>query len=272
MKMENQIVKYVSNQMQIELNPEMVKSCLVRGDKNEVTPEEITLFMNLCAYRQLNPFLNEVYPVKYKGSPLQMITSQDVFINRANANPHYKGKDEGVIVQRGDTVASRPGEMVYAGEILLGGWCKVFRDDRDVPELKEVMLSEFLKTKFDGSPMSTWKTMPASMIVKVARSQALRQAFPAELSGLYSEAEGGTTYGNIIDITPAKEPVRMPQAKGQKDEEQATDLNETESDTIPKCPECGKKLAATEEKAAAVIEYCTKNNKPVQCYNCQHKK
>lgn len=261
--MENQIVKYVSNQMQIELNPDMVKRCLVRGDKNEVTPEEITLFMNLCAYRQLNPFLNEVYPVKYKGSPLQMIVSQDVFINRANANPHYRGKDEGVIVKTGDTITSRPGEMVYEGETLLGGWCKVFRDDRDVPEFKEVMLSEFLKTKYDGSPMSTWKTMPASMIVKVARSQALRQAFPSELSGLYGEAEGGTTYGDIIDITPAKEPVTMPRSKSEATaEEQAQDLNETES-TEPICITCGGKVSA---KSA---EYCEKQGIAPTCYTCQ---
>lgn len=254
--MENQIVKYVSNQMQIELSPDMVKRCLVRGDKNDVTPEEITLFMNLCAYRQLNPFLNEVYPVKFKGSPLQMITSQDVFLNRANANPHYRGKEEGVIVKREDEIEKRIGEMVYPGEELLGGWCKVFRDDRDVPEIKEVLLSEY------NRHMANWKDKPATMIVKVARSQALRQAFPDELSGLYGESEGGTTYGDIIDVTPIREPVTMPRSKSEtRAEEVAQDSNEGNNDCV--CVSCGGKVSA---KSA---EYCEKQGIAPTCYNCQ---
>mgnify|MGYP000967464319 CR=1 FL=1 len=253
--MENQIVKYISDQKQIELSPDMVKKCLVRGDKQEVTAEEITLFMNLCCYRQLNPFLNECYLVKFKGSPAQIITSQDVFINRANRNPHYRGKEEGVIIRRDNEIEKRIGEMVYPGEELIGGWCKAFRDDRDVPEIKEVLLSEYNKG------FAVWKEKPATMIVKVARSQALRQAFPEDLNGLYDEAEGATL-GDIIDITPIREPVTMPRSKSEaRAEEQAQDLNEGQNDCV--CVVCGGKVSA---KSA---EYCEKQGIAPTCYNCQ---
>jgi phage recombination protein Bet len=210
--MENQIVKYVSNQMQIELTPELVKSCLVRGGGN-VTNEEITLFMNLCAYRQLNPFLNECYLIKYSTAPVQIVTNYEVFLNRADANSHYKGKKQGVIVEVDGQEITREGKRLRKGERLLAGWCRVLRDDRD-DEYCEVDFEEYNKNQ------STWKTMPATMIVKVAVSQALRQAFPNELSGLYSDAEEAKL-GDIIDITPLKT-VAEPQRKSQSQSQSTT--------------------------------------------------
>jgi hypothetical protein len=76
-------------------------------------------------------------------------------------------------------------------------------------------------------------------------------------------------YAEMGNDKPKKDAVKQPTAKGETKPE--TETPEPESDSIPKCPECGKKLAATDEKAAAVIKYCTDNNKPVQCYTCQHK-
>ncbi len=259
--MENQIVKYISDQKQIELSPDMVKKCLVRGDKEVVTAEEITLFMNLCCYRQLNPFLNECYLVKFKGSPAQIITSQDVFINRANRNPHYRGHNEGVIVQKGDQIEYRRGSLVLNGETLIGGWFEGFRDDRDQPTRVEVLLSEYIRYKYDGTPMALWKEKPATMIVKVARSQGLRRMFVDELGNLFDEAEG-VHVGDVIDITPIREPVTMPRSKSEaRAEEQAQDLNEGQNDCV--CVVCGGKVSA---KSA---EYCEKQGIAPTCYNCQ---
>lgn len=41
----------------------------------------------------------------------------------------------------------------------------------------------------DRSGRGTWHTLPATMIAKVARAHALREAFPAEMSGLYTREE-----------------------------------------------------------------------------------
>lgn len=263
--MGNQIVKYVSNQMQIELTPELVKSCLVRGGGN-VTNEEITLFMNLCAYRQLNPFLNECYLIKYGTSPVQIVTSQDVFLNRANANPHFRGYVDGVIVQKGDALEYRRGSIVLKSETLIGGWCEGFRDDRDHPVRVEVMLEEYDKHQ------ALWKEKPASQITKVARSQCLRRLFSDELAGLYGEAEGATL-GGIIDITPIREPIGEPQRKSQT-KNQSTDSapppEGTDVEMITPCPKCGGPLGKDDKETAQVIEWCnTKRNGDIACRKCQ---
>ncbi|MDS7999093.1 recombinase RecT, partial [Streptococcus pneumoniae] len=49
---------------------------------------------------------------------------------------------------------------------------------------------------------STWNTMPATMIRKVALVNALREAFPEDLGNMYTEDDGGETFDRIKDLTP----------------------------------------------------------------------
>ncbi|MDS2862679.1 recombinase RecT, partial [Streptococcus pneumoniae] len=49
---------------------------------------------------------------------------------------------------------------------------------------------------------STWNTMPATMIRKVALVNALREAFPEDLGNMYTEDDGGETFDRIKDVTP----------------------------------------------------------------------
>ncbi len=52
-----------------------------------------------------------------------------------------------------------------------------------------VMYNEFCQRGADGNPSNLWHTMPAVMLRKCAEAQALRMAFPHELSGVYTEEE-----------------------------------------------------------------------------------
>ncbi len=85
-------------------------------------------------------------------------------------------------------VSKRERELsTYKGqENLVGGWASIYIKDWDVPFDHTVALSEFNK----GT--ATWKNMPAIMIRKVALVQALREAFPDDLSQLYAAEEMGT--------------------------------------------------------------------------------
>ena len=171
----------------VELDLEFVKNYLVRGRADMVSDQEVVFFMNTCKGQRLNPLVNgEVYLIKYsKDDPAQMVVGKDAYLRRAFDNPDYLFKNDGITVQRGDQVVQKEGCCIYPGESLLGGWCRVtfIRMGKERTAYKEVSLAEYNKG------MANWKSKPATMINKVAISQCVREAFPKDYEGVYSEEE-----------------------------------------------------------------------------------
>ena len=184
------VVEYESNGESVKLSPTMVKKYLVSGG-GAVTDQEVMMFLSLCRYQHLNPFLREAYLIKYGSkSPATMVTGKEVFTKRADSNPKYDGKEAGVIVlnENGD-VSEREGTMVLPNESLVGGWAKVYIKGHRVPEYTSVNFDEYVGRKSDGEINGQWKTKPATMIRKVAVVQALREAFPDTFQGIYAQEE-----------------------------------------------------------------------------------
>lgn len=65
------------------------------------------------------------------------------------------------------------------------------RDHFDAPCYAVARYASYAQTKKDGKPNRMWATMPDVMLAKCAESLALRKAFPAELSGVYTAEEMG---------------------------------------------------------------------------------
>lgn len=179
----NAITTFETAYGSVTLSPEIVSNYLKRGNKN-LTDQDITLFINLCKYHKLNPFVNEAYAIKF-GDDFQMVIGYDTYKRRAEENPAYRGRKSGIVVLRGDQVVQKEGTCIYPSEKLIGGWCRVFRELHGsvVEDYKEVSLTEYDKGQ------SNWKTKPATMIEKVAVSQALRSAFPTDFAGIYTAEE-----------------------------------------------------------------------------------
>lgn len=60
-KQENTgIVEYESNGEIVKISPTTVRKYLVSGGGN-VSDQEVMMFMSLCRYQHLNPFLKEAY-------------------------------------------------------------------------------------------------------------------------------------------------------------------------------------------------------------------
>lgn len=147
------------------------------------------MFINLCRYAGLNPWLKEAYCIKYGNEPATMVVGKEAFMKRAESAPGYDGIDAGIIVTTGDAITYRKGTLKLPGEEILGGYAEVYRKDRSHPYRIEVSFEEYAGRKKDGSLNSQWSKKPATMIRKVALVQALREAFPDNFSGLYSEEE-----------------------------------------------------------------------------------
>lgn len=177
-------VSYMVAGRKITLNYAIVKQYLVKGGGN-VTDAEIALFMELCKTNALNPFVGEAFLIKYAGSPAQMTTAYDALRKRAENNPHYDGIEYGVIIERDGQTVEIEGAFVGENEKLLGAWAKVYRKDRTRPTVARVSFSEYNKGQ------ALWKEKPATMIAKVAKATAMREAFPTSVAGMYLEEEYG---------------------------------------------------------------------------------
>ncbi|WP_414049819.1 phage recombination protein Bet [Macrococcus animalis] len=175
-------VEYEVNGEQVKLSGEMVKQYLVRGGA-DVSDQELVMFLNLCKYQKLNPFLNEAYLIKFKGAPAQIVTSKEAFMKRAETHDQYSGLEAGIIVERDGNMVELEGAVSLKTDVLLGGWAKIYRKDREKPVVIKISMQEFSKGQ------STWKQMPNNMIRKTAIVNALREAFPEKLNQMYTEEE-----------------------------------------------------------------------------------
>lgn len=147
---------------------------------------EFAMFLEFCKATRLNPFKREIWFIPGKEytnhknertkSPCQIMTGFNGYLAIANVHPQFDGI-ESEIARKDD------GTIDYAV-------AKVHRKDRKFPSVATVYFSEFYKPGYKGKE-STWDKMPAVMIQKVAKSHALREAFPQELGGLYTQEEMG---------------------------------------------------------------------------------
>lgn len=193
-------VEFEVNGESVKLTGNMVKNYLVRGNA-EVTNQELVMFVNLCKFQKLNPFLNEAYLIKFKNAPAQIIVSKEAFMKRAEAHPKYQGMEAGIIVDRNGELVEIEGAVKLQDDKLIGGWCKVYRDDRKMPITTKISLSEFSKGQ------STWNQMPLNMIRKTAIVNALREAFPESLNALYTEEEAPAQASNVDHSQQVKEEI-----------------------------------------------------------------
>ena len=120
------LVQYESAYGHVKLSADTVINYLAKG-KTKLTEQEAVLFVQLCKYQQLNPFVGEAYAVKFNDD-FQMIVGYDTYKRRAEENPDYRGKSSGIVVKRGSEYIKKRGCCVYPGESLIGGWCSVVRE------------------------------------------------------------------------------------------------------------------------------------------------
>lgn len=205
----NELVRFEANGVPVELDADTVKNYLVNGN-GKVTDQEVAMFINLCRYQGLNPFLREAYLIKYgDGAPASTVVGKDAFTRRAAQIEECKGWQAGVaVVSKKGEYIEREGAIVLPEEKLVGGWCCVKREGWEQPFKTTVNLSEYNTGK------SMWAKMPATMIRKVALVGCLREAFPDKFQGMYDQSEMGTE--DDLPITEIPQDINQQPINGAK--------------------------------------------------------
>lgn len=208
----NKVVEFKCGDEVVKLSPAIIRKYLVNGN-GAVTDQEVVMFLNLCRFQHLNPFLKEAYLIKYGNNPATMVVGKDVMTKQAMRNPAYAGQQAGVVVLKEDgTLEERIGSLSLDNEQIVGGWAKVYIKGYAQPVENTVSFDEYCLKGRDGKPMSNWAAKPGTMIRKVALVQALREAFPEDLQALYDAEEMGVvptadTFAPVDAVDP--EPVQV---------------------------------------------------------------
>ena len=183
---------------------------------DKATDTECKIFLETCKQYKLNPFTKEAYLIHYDNknddTASTIVLGKNCYMQMAERNPNFDGFEAGVIVLTADgQLLNREGSIVYdgeaGGEVLLGGWAKVYRKDRTRASYEEVKLSEYNTGK------SLWAAKPSTMIRKVALVHALREAFPSTFGSLYDESEVRVDAESTArEVEPEELPVLDPYA------------------------------------------------------------
>jgi len=170
------------------------------------TLAELNMFVAFCQSTGLNPFKKEIWFIKTKGyqrrdgtmseDKVQMMTGINGFFQIANSNPNFDGMEEPVF-------------EVGSDGLPIACTVKVWRKDRRFPSVGVARWKEFFPGKTEKGK-SLWETKPFHMLAKVAKAIALREAFPQDLNGLYTEEEYRPETVEIeahpLDSLPAPKP------------------------------------------------------------------
>jgi len=171
---------------------DLIKRTVANGTSND----ELKLFLYMASRTGLDPFARQIYAIKRKGKmTIQIgIDGYRVIADRTGRyapgqEPAFNYDDEGKLKSA----------TAYVKKLVADTWHEV---------AATAHWDEFYPG--DGELGFMWRRMPHTLLAKVAECQALRRAFPAELSGLYSNEEMAQADSEAAEAswTPEASPIK----------------------------------------------------------------
>lgn len=151
----------------------------------------------------LNPILREIHFVPRRAkvgdkwvNKVEPMIARDGFLSIAHRSGQLAGIETVAAVR--DIPQVENGRWITKPQLV--AICSVWRKDSSKPFVAEVHYNEYVQCTADGAPTKFWAEKPATMLRKVAESQALRKAF--NVNGVYCVEELGagfeTDSGEIV--------------------------------------------------------------------------
>ena len=193
----------------------LLKSQIAPG----ATDGQLALFIQVCRQTGLNPFARQIYAVIRKekqrdGSyepKMSIQTSIDGYRLLAQRSGEYAGQDGPYWYNH----HTREWSDVWLEDFPpAAAKVGVMRKGFTQPIYAVARFDSYAVRNYDGKLSNLWNKMPELMIAKVSESLALRRAFPAELSGIYTDAEMEQADTSAKSVVAATTP--MPQTEEDK--------------------------------------------------------
>ena len=162
--------------------------------------DELRLFAYACQRTGLDPFSKQIYAIK-RGGKLTIQAGIDGLRSIAERTGQLDGS-----------------ETFWCGED--GQWQDVWLGAKPPAAAKTIIHRKGASHPFVGvarfadynAGQGLWAKMPAAMIAKCSEALALRKAFPADLSGVYSTDE--MQPAEVETVTVSAEPAPVPAPAG----------------------------------------------------------
>lgn len=164
---------------------EILKNTICKG----VSDAEFEIFMLACIKTKLDPFMKQIYAVKrwdgrLKRETMTIQTGIDGYRLIAERTERYAPGEEpsyvydgnGLLLSATSYIKKQTGDGTWhtvSASAYIDEYCQTITD----------------KQTGEKRPTGMWVNMPRTMLSKCAEAQALRKAFPAEMSGVYTKEE-----------------------------------------------------------------------------------
>lgn len=203
------------NQQQIEI----LKNSICKGATNE----EFEVFLMACQKTQLDPFMRQIYAVKrwdgrLKRETMTIQTGIDGYRLIAERTERYAPGPKPTFEY--DNHGNLISATAYVKKMTKDGTWHIVE--------AEAFLDEYCQTSIDkntGEKKATgmWNSMQRNQLAKCAESLALRKAFPAEMSGVYTKEEmKQADYHEVINKISPEQAVELEIILGECDEKYRT--------------------------------------------------
>ena len=165
------------------------------------SPDELKLFAYACQRTGLDPFSRQIYAIK-RGGKMTISSGIDGLRSIAERTGQLDGSSS-----------------YWCGED--GVWVDVWLSSKPPAAAKTIIYRKGCAHPFTATArfadfnagQGLWSKMPSVMIAKCSEAQALRRAFPADLSGVYSTDEMDQAVEPVtVTAAPAKGDAKIFQA------------------------------------------------------------